>query len=475
MKKIFVIIILMMTLGSYAYSVTIDSLIVSPFGKVTIYIPAKVPDEVIFWVPGNKEAPVEDIGMAGKFADLGTFVIEINLQAYFQRIKNSKMQCYYPAGDFESLSMAIQKKYNFKNYYKPILVGYSSGASLVYAMLAQAPGNTFKGAIALDFCPELESEKPMCKGVGLTSYATKPGKSYYIEAAKHLAVPFIVLQGMNDQVCTYENIKKFMENMPNGELVSIPNAGHGFSVVKDALPQLLTAYQKIVGEPGFSDKITAKNTTQQKQELAVLNTTLPLTIIPSDAKDNLPLVVFISGDGGWSTLDHGVSVKLAADGMPVLGLDSQKYFWDEKQPKETADEIARAVSYYLKLWNRSSFIIVGYSFGACVAPFIANNFSPQVKEILKGVFCLSPDESGDFEIHIADMLSFKTNEKYDVLNEMKSISALNPVCIFGSEENAELRNKFTVKGIKVEILSGAHHYDNNYSAIVGIIFKDYQH
>jgi type IV secretory pathway VirJ component len=462
-----------MIFATTSSSTTIDSLKYGAFGKVTIYNPGKVPEALVLFVSGDGGWNTGVIEMARKIAEQGALVAGIDIQHYFKMLRTEKVKCYYPASDFENLSMEIQKRYKFKHYLKPILMGYSSGATLVYGILAQAPANTFKGAISLGFCPDIEVDKPLCQGSGLTSHVLKEGRSYYLEAAKNLTAPFIVLQGMIDQVCSYDNTKKYMADIPDGELISLPNVGHGFAVAKNSLPQIIASYQKILKEPGYTEKIAAKYTASESQGIEQLNLSLPLTIIPSTIKPKLPLVFFISGDGGWSSFDHGVSVKLAADGMPVVGLDSQKYFWNVKQPKETADEMAKAISYYLKKWNRTSFIIIGYSFGACVAPFIANNFPLPLKQNLKGVFCLSPDETCDFEIHIADMLSFKTNEKYNVVNEMKLITSLNPVCIFGTGEDVELRDAFTLKGVKVETLPGAHHYDNDYSAVVAVVFKDY--
>jgi type IV secretory pathway VirJ component len=127
----------------------------------------------------------------------------------------------------------------------------------------------------------------------------------------------------------------------------------------------------------------------------------------------------------------------------------------------------------MKQWDRSSFILVGYSFGAGVVPFIANNFPDQLKGKIKGVYCFSPDKTSDFEIHISDMLSMNTKEKYNVLNELKIIIPFNPVCIFGSKEDAKLKKQFFIKGIRIESLPGEHHYNNDYNAIAGIMLKDF--
>jgi type IV secretory pathway VirJ component len=200
---------------------------------------------------------------------------------------------------------------------------------------------------------------------------------------------------------------------------------------------------------------------------------LPLKLFPSSGKENLPLAIFISGDGGWGSFDQKVCENLSAKGMPVIGLDSRKYFWSEKQPKETADELSKAVVHYMKLWNKTSFIITGYSFGACVAPVIANSFTGTIKETIIGIVCVSPDISTDLEVHISDMLSMGPIEKYDVLDELKKLTSLKPVCVFGADEDLELKKHFSVPGIRVETLPGGHRFANDQVAVAGIILKNF--
>lgn len=198
---------------------------------------------------------------------------------------------------------------------------------------------------------------------------------------------------------------------------------------------------------------------------------LPLIIIPSAIKNTLPLVFVISGDGGWTSFDQNFSEQLAEKGMPVVGLDAQKYFWKAKTPEECSSAIAKAVEHYMQQWDKKSFVLVGYSFGACVAPFIANRFPTPLKENVKGVYCLSPDKTADFEIHLTDMLSFNTTGKYNVLDEIKKIKEFNPICVFGEEEGSSLRNHFSESGAKIVILPGNHHYNNDYHALAEIILR----
>jgi len=203
------------------------------------------------------------------------------------------------------------------------------------------------------------------------------------------------------------------------------------------------------------------------------NNDLPLALVSTFVKNDLPLVFFISGDGGWKTWDQNVSEELAKKGMPVVGLNAQKYFWNEKTPQKVADDLIIVIRQYLQKWNKSSFILLGYSFGACVAPFIANNFDDHSKKNMKGVYCFSPDLTGDFEIHMTDMMHWNTKRKFDVVSELTKISSLNPVCIFGDDEEQNTRNEFSKSGIKIKMLPGDHHYNNDFKAIANIILNDF--
>jgi type IV secretory pathway VirJ component len=473
MKKTISICIGLLILGLKAHATPVDTMLYNTFGKVIIYQPANIPDAFVLFVSGDGGWNEGVVDMAKNITAQGALVAGIDITHYFNSIKSSKAKCYYPAADFEELSLTIQKRYKLDQYNKPILVGYSSGATLIYGILAQAPANTFKGAISLGFCPDIQINKPLCSGSGLKSHVLEEGKSFYLEACSTLTAPFIVLQGMIDEVCSYVDTKKYLENLPLCELITLQHVGHGFSVAKNWLPQLISAYQRVLKAPDYVNKINTQNKVLQQQSLTPLNSDFTLSLIPSASKENLPLVFFISGDGGWTSFDHTVGEKLAENGMSVVGLNAQKYFWNEKQPKEASDEIARAVVHYMQQWNKNSFILVGYSFGACVAPFIVNNFPGALKERLKGIYCLSPSETGDFEIHVSDMLHLENIAKYDVLKELIKVESLKPVCIFATEEDIKLRNHFSVTGIRVETLPGDHHYNNDFNSIAAIIYKDF--
>lgn len=456
-----------------AHANEVDTLKFGSVGKVVVYHPLEKPNAFVLFISGDGGWNSGVVEMSGHVVSKGAMVAGINIVQYMKSVNQMKSPCFYPAGDLEEISMSIQKKYHFTQYEKPILIGYSSGATLVYGALAQAPANTFKGAMAIGFCPDIEVSKPLCKGSGLSSHVLKPGKSFYLDDCPTLTAPFIAFNGTIDQICNYADTKKFIDRMPMAEIISLPNVGHGFAVVRNWLPQFIAAYNKLVDEPDYATKMAARNDPAPSSGESPKNNDLPVIALPAASESNLPMAFFISGDGGWTSFDQTVCEQLAAKGMPVIGLDAQKYFWNEKSPEGTAGDFAPLIEEYLQRWHKTSFVMLGYSFGACVSPFIIEKFQENLKDKLSGVYCFSPDVTGDFEIHLSDMLHFKNQERYNVPEGLVRIKAYQPVCIFGDEEDEQTVGAFSRDGIRIEKLPGSHHYDDDYSAIAHVVLKDF--
>jgi len=473
MKKLIPGIFALLLFNCLGHASPVDTVRFGVFGKVAIYRPTEAVNAVVLFVSGDGGWNSGVVDMAINIVRQGALVAGIDIRQYYKGLTKLTSNCYYPAGDFEELSLMLQKKYKFAKYLKPILVGYSSGATLVYGILAQAPANTFNGAISLGFCPDIEINKPLCNGAGLKQHTLKEGKSFYLEASDKMTAPFFVLHGLQDQVCPFAATQQYMKSVTKGQLIELPKAGHGFSIKSSWLPQFIKAYKSILATPSFAEQKMAQDTLFKIQSSEWLPKDFPIIPIPSAAKNTLPMVFLISGDGGWTSFDNSLGDSFAAKGMPVIGLDSQKYFWNAKTPEETATTISFVVQHFMQQWNRNEFILAGYSFGAGILPFVANRLPALIKESLVGVYCLSPDEKADFEIHISDMLNFgNSDDNFRVPEEIKKIIPLHPVCVFGNEEDGRLRTIFEEAGSKIITIPGNHHYNNNPLVAAEAIIND---
>ena len=172
-----------------------------------------------------------------------------------------------------------------------------------------------------------------------------------------------------------------------------------------------------------------------------------------------PLIVYISGDGGMNSFTNSLITSLNKKGYAVLALDAKSYFWRKKEPQEFAADMSQAITNYLKNKKSNSFIVLGYSFGADVTPFLVNRLPSLLHTKCRNIVLLSPSTHTDFEIKILDMLGFGGSKDKNVVNELNKV-AVQTILFFGSDEKSFPVNEITIKK-QVVVMEGGHHYDND--------------
>ncbi|HWX29379.1 MAG TPA: AcvB/VirJ family lysyl-phosphatidylglycerol hydrolase [Steroidobacteraceae bacterium] len=231
----------------------VDAFDFEPFGSVTVYRDGAEPREVVLFLSGDGGWNLGVITMAKRLADKGAVVAGIDIRHYLEQLEQSSGKCVSPAADFDSLSRYLQSKLRFTHPLRPTLVGYSSGATLVYAALAEAPQGSFKGALSLGFCPDLDLKKPLCKGTGIVTTPRRNTRGTLmgvdLKPARQLSGKWIALQGEIDQVCPARATQEFIAAVPGGDMVLLPRVGHGYSVEKNWVPQYEAAYERITAAP----------------------------------------------------------------------------------------------------------------------------------------------------------------------------------------------------------------------------------
>jgi type IV secretory pathway VirJ component len=185
------------------------------------------------------------------------------------------------------------------------------------------------------------------------------------------------------------------------------------------------------------------------------------------------MCLFISGDGGWYSLEQELADCMAQLGIPTLGLDAKLYFWNRRTPQETAKDMAHLIREYEDLWHRNRIVFIGYSLGADVLPFIIENLPKDIQQKIQGTLLLSPDPNADFEIHLTDMVGLgNADDKYNVVDAIKRIGQYGHVVIVtGSEEHSALSQDLLGTPVVFDTVAGDHHYNHKVQAIYTIIKK----
>ena len=174
---------------------------------------------------------------------------------------------------------------------------------------------------------------------------------------------------------------------------------------------------------------------------------------------NKPLVIFFTGDSGRSSFGKKLTDSLCAANMPLMSVNSYKFFHKRKTPQQTLDSILPYIASNLKKYNRSKFILAGYSFGSEVVPFLYNLMSDEWKDKVAFMVLISPSDNSDFKIHFSDRLSLRFRHwSYNVLHEIMRIDKKKVIVFWGKDERKFEKKRFTKDNITVHQLKGGHRH-----------------
>jgi type IV secretory pathway VirJ component len=450
------------------------------FGQVSVYRPEPVQRArgVILFVSGDGGWNKGVVDMARRSA-AHAIVVGLSMPAWQKAAEKNPGHCWYPAGELEPVAQAVEKTYRLPRYVPPILVGYSSGATVVYGALAQAPPGTFAGAVSLGFCPDLEVARPLCSRGGFEpEYDAKKRRSLLPAKADLAAAPgegpsWFALQGDIDQVCDPPGTRRFVEQIPSAKLVWLPKVGHGFSVPRNWGAQYDEAVESLLDPVGPWSEPPKRASVQPPPEeighrLDALG--LPLEVAwPAGAREAM---VFVSGDGGWAELDREVSAALVAKDVAVVGWNSLRYFWSAKTPEAFRTDLARVIE---AIPEDVTVFAGGYSFGAEVVPTALGSGSSGLPAPLRRIGCLvllAPGPFATFEVSPLDWIRTDTGPSPDPVRAPLEKGIGRPVlCLEPAAGDDSGCPSKPGPGVTRETLPGGHHFGGDFASLAGRILE----
>ena len=201
------------------------------------------------------------------------------------------------------------------------------------------------------------------------------------------------------------------------------------------------------------------------------------------------LAVFYSGDGGWRDLDKEVGSRLAARGIPVLGISCLAYYWRNRSPEESAQDLDALITKYTAQWHKQKVWLIGFSFGADVVPTIVDKLSPANRARISQVVLLSPSHDVNFEVELEGYMTenwLKTHTKalmewinpvphFPALPRIDALQNKPPViCYYGHDDSDDTvcNDSHLPKWVKVYEMPGDHHFDYNYDGLATRMIGD---
>ncbi|HHW4683290.1 MAG TPA: AcvB/VirJ family lysyl-phosphatidylglycerol hydrolase [Xylella sp.] len=209
------------------------------------------------------------------------------------------------------------------------------------------------------------------------------------------------------------------------------------------------------------------------------------THAPSSGLEALPLIeyyapgsdllaIMMSGDGGWHQLDRHLSEELQRRGISVVGWNSLRYFWGLRTPDHVADDLGRVMTDYQRRWGTRQVILIGYSFGADVMPFVYASLKPMQRNEVDFISLLAPGRKADFKVRIFGRLGWGEHGTRDVLAALDAFDLQRVQCIYGQSEKDALCPELRGRVFDVVMRPGGHHFDNDTAKLADTILQGWQ-
>jgi type IV secretory pathway VirJ component len=374
------------------------------YGDVTLTRPAGPMRGFVVLFSESSGWNASDQQAADALAQAGALVVGVDTARYAANLAAKEESCHHLVGDAEALSHQLERQMHSNRYFAPIVAGTQQGGILAEQILAQAPANTIAGALSLDAAKQLDARFHPCPPDPTVSRASE-------------------LPGF----------------FASGVTAGAPKA--------ERLRALAAPYLRV----------------QSARDVDVSD--LPLVALPSQQPSDL-LAVVISGDGGWRDLDKTIAETLQKNGVSVIGWDSLRYFWSGKTPDETSRDLARVLRVYEARWHARHVALIGYSFGADVAPFLYNRLPESLRAQVTYVSLLGFAPAADFQIRVTGWLGVPANDgALPVKPEVVKLPASIVQCVYGETETDTLCPALANTGVELVRTPGGHHFGGDYGAL----------
>jgi type IV secretory pathway VirJ component len=376
--------------------------------------------------------------LAKSLTDGGALVIGIDLPSYLASLAKDDGDCIYMVSDIEALSQQVQRAVKNNDYRLPIVAGAGAGGALALAIAAQTPAATIGQTLAIDPEAGIALSKQLCTPAGKQRVADR------------------MVYGLTDGPLPDPVTVLFTQAAPAEGRAHVTEltAKHNDIEVTETDDDMWTA---------FSDALSALVSASAGEDNPL---GLPLTVLEAKpARDTMAIVY--SGDGGWRDIDKQVGDILQQQGMPVVGVDSLRYFWSERHPQETADDLHRIIVFYGKRWNVRHILLIGYSFGADILPRTYTLLPQADRDRIAQVSLLAVSHQVDYKISVLGWLGATGSDGAgDPADDIAKMKPSVVQCIYGTDEEDDVCPTLKDTGVEVIGIEGGHHFDEDYPALV---------
>lgn len=176
---------------------------------------------------------------------------------------------------------------------------------------------------------------------------------------------------------------------------------------------------------------------------------------PAPAHRGLAAVI-ISGDMGFKVgMGRRIADRLAADGIPVLGVNSLVYFRARRSPAEVRSLLKDAVRRGLAFGHADRLLLIGQSYGADMVHVGLVGLPPLLRAKLAMVALVVPTDTVMYQASPAEMLDLVPADAAAV-DTGRRLDWVPLLCVHGREEENSLCPLLHQPNVRVIVMPGGH-------------------
>ncbi len=386
-----------------------------------------------------------DERVARRLALRGNYVAGLDAPKFLDRLNRLHPGCVYLPGMLENYSHAEQLAARTARFSESLLLGHSLGGTLVYVAQLQAPALALRAAIGVDPEPRLALQVPLCDHPARAR--TADGLTLVPEALSH-TVPARLL------------VDRCASPVQRSFVAAVGRADRAAASRPDGAPMQTAQCEDYSGALAGIDAERERSGIDE----------LPIVEVPASPATSPMFAIIYSGDGGWRDLDRTLADVLASRGVSVVGIDVLRYYWRAKSPRAAAADLARVIRYYRQAWQRQRVILIGFSFGADVLPFLVDRLPSDVRAELSLVTLLSPERTTAFEVEPRGWFGRPSRAGVPVEPMLQRLGTLRVQCIYGADEaDTSLCTTSAARAHQIVRKPGGHHFDADYGELANDI------
>lgn len=195
---------------------------------------------------------------------------------------------------------------------------------------------------------------------------------------------------------------------------------------------------------------------------------VPATARPTPAHSRLAAVYF-SGDVGYRVaMGRMIGNRLAADGIPVVAVNSLGYFRPHRTIAEVSALTADAIRQALEFGHADQVVLIGHSLGADALQAALVRLPQDLRARVRAVVLIAPTDALHLQVSPGEMLGWIKPDA-EVLPTLRQLTWVPTTCLYGIKETNSPCPQLGAPNVRKVALPGGHALDWNIDGVHTVV------